>query len=130
MNNMITIPIPAPPNGWVFDGIRRARHDDCYFNDGTWRYRLDEGETVGAYLVAVRVKPNWTPPPEWAALFGHCWLTRDVEPQVALHKEQPIFRVPFWSSPNSIICTSSFILPNMLPPKDIPADQCCWEIGG
>ena len=128
-NDTIMIPIPAPPEGWVFEGFRIVRQGEYYFWNGTWVLRENEADTINAYLVAVRVKPKWTPPPEWAALLGHCWVTRDRMNEMWMHQMRPKYSGTFWESPHCFWIVP-FVRPELLPPHDIPADQCCWEIGG
>ena len=60
----VTYEIPAPPEGWVYDRVRRANaKGELYYLDGDWNKWEMSGETGGIYPVAVR-KQQWRPATE------------------------------------------------------------------
>ena len=60
----VTYEIPAPPKGWVYDGVRDASGEvELYYVDGNW-YKWPRGKETGrVYPRAIR-KKQWRPATE------------------------------------------------------------------
>ena len=124
----VEIEIPDPPEGWVFDGIRKARDGEmALFHGGQWSKCL-HSETHYSYLVAVKAKPLWEPPPELAAMLLDGWITRDRSTRVVLHSEKPFRESSAWDSKGSQFYLHC-VRPELLPPVTIPWKQSCFKIG-
>jgi len=52
----VTIKIPNPPEGWVFDGFRFVFCGEKYFNGVKWEPWIATVPSNGKYLVAVKAK--------------------------------------------------------------------------
>lgn len=127
----IEIEIPAPPEGWGHVEYRKVLHeeDTVMFWDGQ-EWQKCHVQTGYAYPVARKLTPLWTPPPQWHTLFGDCWLTRDKHGNVRLHQTKPelFCEHGIWEASGS----EFYLLPfrtEMLPPRTIPWDKCCFKIG-
>jgi hypothetical protein len=62
----VTIKIPAPPDGWVFDGYRLAKSNDLVFVDECWQH-WGLYNSRQRYPIAVKVKQYREPvlPADW-----------------------------------------------------------------
>jgi len=115
----IEMEIPDPPEGWVVDGFREA-----YVNEIIWRgdgWVFSRINTLGKYLVCVKAKPLWEPSPALLSLVVPGWVTRDKDGYCRHNNDQA------WYSDE--MHSLMAIQYDMLPPKDIPWDQCCFKIG-
>ena len=131
MSDTIMIPIPAPPEGWVFDTIRGAKNGEQYFRNGRWIYNHST-ETALTYPVATPIPPKWTPPPAWGEMFGDCWLAVDANGNRYLYKKRPSegdYELNKWI-PNSggWLHVNHMFRPEMLPPSGIPWYEAIWKI--
>ena len=130
MSDTIMIPIPAPPQGWVFDTIRKAKNGEQCYRDGKWFLNLTE-ETEFTYPVAIPIPPKWTPPPAWGEIFGDGWLTVDGDIELKVWTERPNNEWAYWyhdtSDPLAIL---NWEMPKleMRPPKNIPWQEAIWKI--
>ena len=125
----IEIEIPAPPEGWGEVEYREVNVGD-YFWDGTyWILASVRGSAV-LHLTARKLPPIWTPPPEWRAMFGDCWLTRDRFGNLRLHETKPelFCEHGIWEANGSEFYLLPF-RPELMPPNDIPWQKCCFKIG-
>lgn len=60
----VTYEIPAPPKGWVYDRVRKAKErDELYYVDGIWNRWPGGEETEGVYPIAIR-NQQWRPATE------------------------------------------------------------------
>lgn len=87
----IQVPIPSPPEGWVFDGYRTGNAGEMIFANGTWSL-LSVGSHylyfVGShylYFVAVKVPPPWTP----SISFKPGWIARDDNGGAHWYENEP-----------------------------------------
>lgn len=131
MSDTIMIPIPAPPEGWIFDAIRTAKRGEQCYRDGKWFLNLTE-ETEFTYPVAIPIQPKWTPPPAWGEMFGDCWLAVDANGNRYLYKNRPSegdYELNRWI-PNSggSLHVNHMFRAEMLPPSGIPWYEACWRI--
>lgn len=124
----LTIKIPAPPEGWGEVEFRQAMPGDYLLHAGTWF--LSELGTDGKYPVARKLPPLWTPPPQWQAMFGDCWLSRDKNGSVLVHKAkpEPFHEHGIWECNDDEFYLLPF-RPEMMPPDSIPWEECCFKIG-
>ena len=131
MSDTIMIPIPAPPDGWVFDTIRGAKNGEQYFRDGRWIYNHST-ETALTYPVAIPVPPKWTPPPAWGEIFGDGWLTVDGDTELKVWTDRPYkSKGEYWNNDTSdplAILDWEMPKPEMRPPKDILWKEAIWKI--
>jgi hypothetical protein len=125
----VEIEIPDPPEGWVFDGYRKvAVGEMALHDDGRW-YKCQFTDTGYRYPVAIKEKPLWEPSPAIVAALIPGWLTRDKNECLALHSKGPRpLSDRFWASDGLAVAVHC-IRPELLPPADIPWDQCCFKIG-
>lgn len=131
MNEMIKIQIeiPAPPEGWgevEFRHITREDEDSRFWTGREWVTPSRQGYK---YPVARKLEPLWTPPPQWHALFGDCWFTRDLDGEIKLSKERPVQEKGYWSASDFIRFLPRNLSSEMMPPNDIPWHKCCFKIG-
>ena len=133
-NDTITIQIPAPPKGWVFEGIRKVKHGEQLYHAGRWEVWVATTQSTFKYPVAIPIPPKWTPPPEWAALFWHSWLAVDGNAGVFVYENKPSHsddNEEAWvTNTGRFARVDHIVRPELLPPKDIPWNEACWEIGG
>jgi hypothetical protein len=124
----VEIEIPDPPEGWVFDGYRKvAVGEMALHDDGRW-YKCQFTDTGYRYPVAIKEKPLWEPSPELVAVLRQGWLAKNESTSLVLHSEEPLRKLRVWDSVGNqhvVHC----IRPELLPPADIPWDQCCFKIG-
>ena len=59
----VTYKIPAPPDGWVYDGGRKANTGELHYMGGEWIPWDFKNDSAGIYPVAVR-KQQWRPATE------------------------------------------------------------------
>lgn len=130
MSNTIMIPIPAPPEGWVFDAIRTVKRGEYYFHNGEWRYN-NTVETILTYPVAIPIPPKWTPPPVWGELFGDCWILLDANGDTWLSKsklqDHPNHQGRAIADGSCVRINglvNGFIRPEMMP----PLQEGAWKI--
>jgi hypothetical protein len=121
----VEIEIPDPPKGWVFDGFRQAEPGERRWDGGTWM----EGacRTVGHYLVCVKAKPLWEPSPELVAVLNPGWIARDKDQMWFWYSTKPTRREYNWNGRGAYVLR--IIDSELLPPNQIPWDQCCFKIG-
>lgn len=131
MSDTIMIPIPAPPEGWVFDAIRKAKFGEQCYRDGKWFLNFTE-ETEFTYPVAILIPPKWTPPPAWGEMFGDCWLAVDGNGSRYLYQHRPSEgdndRQAWNPSDGGWLHVNHMFRPEILPPKDIPWQEAIWKI--
>jgi hypothetical protein len=122
----VEIEIPDPPEGWVFDGFRRANKGERWWDGGCWHDC--NYSTSGHYLVCVKAKPLWEPSLLLLRLLQPGWVTRDKGGYCRHHRRKPRGNNgEAWCSDE--MHSLMAIQYDMLPPKDIPWDQCCFKIG-
>ena len=80
MSEKITVAyeIPAPPDGWVYDCVRKASEGEQYFNGFCWNKRDISLETNGIYPVAIR-KQQWRPSLELVSVLRPGWIACDSD---------------------------------------------------
>ena len=125
----IEIEVPDPPEGWVFDGIRRAVAGEMALlddGDGRWS-KCEYGGTVYMYPIAVKAKPLWEPSPELVAVFDPGWIARDHDGRWYWYGEKPTRLQHDWEG--LAMHSMSKVRRNVLPPDSIPWDQSCFKIG-
>jgi hypothetical protein len=124
----IEIEIPAPPEGWGEVEYRKALPGDYRLDCGIWF--LCDCATDAPYPVARKLTPLWTPPLELVEVLGHGWLTRDRSDVVEWHLtiKRPCKGDGHWHG-DGLEVPIAFVRPSMLPPSDIPWEQCCFKIG-
>ena len=130
MSDTIMIPIPAPPQGWVFDRIRKAKNGEQYFRDGRWIHNYFSDTTL-IHPVAIPIPPKWTPPPAWGEIFGDGWLTVDDDTELRVWTERPSNVGAYWNHDTSDpLAILEWDMPKleMRPPKDIPWQEAIWKI--
>lgn len=129
--NEVTIKIPAPPDGFVFDRIRPVYYDEAFFNGKDWETWTVRGVSVYHYPAAVKVSPPWAPPknmvdaillvlgPGWAVHTHGQWLWFDCKPTRSEWQYGEM-----WSAPT----THCVRLPHLdhIVPSEIGR---CWKIG-
>jgi hypothetical protein len=59
----VTYEIPAPPDGWVYDGGRKANTGELHYMGGEWIPWDFKSDSAGIYPVAIR-KQQWRPATE------------------------------------------------------------------
>jgi hypothetical protein len=123
----IEIEILNPPEGWVFDGYRKAIPGESILaSNGQWQ--VTAISTMYNYLVCVKAKPLWEPSPELVAVLRPGWLTRNENTSLVLHSDKPLRKSRVWESEGNhhyLHC----VRPELLPPTSIPWDQYCFKIG-
>jgi hypothetical protein len=124
----VEIEIPDPPEGWVYDCNRVAMPNEKWWNGSAW-VCLTGGSTVYAYPVAIKAKPLWTPSPELVAVLKPGWITMEDGGALVWHQLKPDAKKFGWYSGGSVDTVFS-IKRDLLPPKTIPWDKCCFRIGG
>jgi hypothetical protein len=123
----VEIEIPAPPEGLVYDGYRKALQNEYWFDCGFWN--MCESYTEYMYPVAVKANPLWTPSPELVAVVSSGWIAMDSSGTWFWYSDKPVLTQHTWegASMNSM----AWIRPSVLPlPNTIPWDKCCFRIGG
>jgi hypothetical protein len=122
----IEIDTPDPPEGWVVEGFRRANKGERWWDGGGWQDC--EYSTSGHYLVAVKAKPLWEPSPELIAMLRPGWVTRDKGGYCRHHRRKPRGNngEAWYSDEMHSLMAIQY---DLLPPKTIPWDQCCFKIG-
>lgn len=126
----IEIEIPAPPEGWGEVEYRRVEQGENVLFWYSRHWSLCPGQTDWAYPVARKLAPLWTPPPEWRAMFGDCWLAVDSDQEVKLSRTKPKCASGVWDSDEFWLCFNwNMIVREMLPPENIPWHKCCFKIG-
>jgi hypothetical protein len=125
----VEIEIPDPPEGFVYDGYRKALKNEYWFDCGFWS--MCETCTEYMYHVAVKAKPLWTPSPELVAVLRPGWIVRDkCNSHICWwHKDKPKLTEKDWISGGEIQ-EVRVINECLLPPLTIPWDKCCFRIGG
>jgi hypothetical protein len=88
----IEIEIPAPPEGWGQVEYGYARPGDYALNLTVWQYV--NVNSAYRHVVARKLTPLWTPPPELVACLKPGWLTRDAFDICALHGVKPTPKEP------------------------------------
>lgn len=119
----VTIKIPAPPEGWGYDGYRKVKPNERYWCINRWAVREPvETETFYCYPVAVKVPPPWEPPqalvdvlrPGWIAMEGRkCWYWFPCKPE---YKDDS----NMWQSGGMVMSLGvvGHLLPTNIPAKD------------
>jgi hypothetical protein len=123
----VEIEIPDPPEGWVYDCVRVALQDEMYCRDGKW-WVVSGRKTSRRYPAAIKVE--WTPSPELVAVLYPGWIAMDEGGSFWLHHNKPVACVHDWNCVGKMESLSDSIKPELLPPKNIPWDKCCFRIGG
>jgi hypothetical protein len=121
----VEIEIPDPPEGFVIDGFRQAVSSAEKWHNGTaWC----AGPSVYNYPVAVKAKPLWEPSPGLIAVLRQGWVTRNKGGYCRHHIDEPKKNAN-WGWYSFEMNSLEAIRPDLLPPKTIPWDQCCFKIG-
>lgn len=124
----IEIEIPAPPEGWGEVEYRKPRRGEMYYAGVKWMNCRFSAKM--SYPVARKLSPLWTPPPQWHAMFGDCWLVVDSDREVKLIRTKPTCVDGMWYGNTFWLrCMWEMIVPKMLPPGNIPWHKCCFKIG-
>jgi len=122
----VEIEIPDPPEGWAVGGFRQAHiHELMWSGDGWVACRIN---TLGKYLVCVKAKPLWEPSPELVGVLRPGWVTRNKGGYCRHHIDEPK-RNANWGWYSFEMNSLEAIRRDLLPPKTIPWDQCCFKIG-
>ena len=122
----VEIEIPDPPEGWVFDGYRQGLPGELTLRGSVWM--RCEVVTVLEYPMAVKAKPLWEPSPELVAVLRQGWVTRNKGGYCRHHIDEPK-RNSNWGWYSVEMNSLEAIRHDLLPPKTIPWDQCCFKIG-
>jgi hypothetical protein len=121
----VEIEIPDPPEGWVFDGYRQGMPGELTLRGCVWM--RCEVVTVLEYPMAVKAKPLWEPSPELVAVLNPGWIARDKDQMWFWYSTKPTRREYNWNGRGAyVLC---IIHSELLPPNQIPWDQCCFKIG-
>ena len=59
----VTYKIPAPPEGWVYDGVRSPRPGELYFDGAKWVLRCLKSDADWIAPIAIR-EQQWRPATE------------------------------------------------------------------
>jgi hypothetical protein len=118
----VEIEIPDPPEGWVVGGFRRANKGERWW-DGV-RWHDCKYPTSGRYLVCVKAKPLWEPPPELVAVLRTGWIARDPGGWY-WYTSKPKKDSKMWLGQNKPLHA---IKQNLLP-DSIPWDKSLFKIG-
>ena len=124
----IEIEIPDPPEGWVFDGYRKAVAGEMVLFDNRQWSKCQCSETYYSYLVAVKAKPLWEPSPELVAVLRPGWIAKNENTTEILHFCKPVRMPRGWASEGNQYYLHC-VRPELLPPTSIPWDQSCFKIG-
>jgi hypothetical protein len=123
----IEIEIPDPPEGWVYDGYRKVAAGEMAIYDGQWSVCYHAG-TDYRRPVAVKAKPLWEPSPELVGVLRQGWVTRNKGGYCRHHIHEPE-KTSNWGWYSCEMNSLEAIRPDLLPPKTIPWDKCCFKIG-
>ena len=121
----VEIDIPDPPEGCVFDGYRCAYAGELRLFRGMWCTCEEDSHFEG--LVAVRARPLWEPSPELVAVLNPGWIARDKDQMWFWYSTKPTRREYNWNGRGAYVLR--IIHSELLPPNQIPWDQCCFKIG-
>jgi hypothetical protein len=124
----IEIEIPDPPRGWEFAGYRKVVAGEMALFDNRQWSKCQYTETHYSYLAAVKAKPLWEPSPELIAMLRPGWVTRDKGGYCRHHRRKPRGNngEAWYSDEMHSLMAIQY---DLLPPKTIPWDQCCFKIG-
>jgi len=93
--SMISVEIPAPPEGWVYDGWRNGLRGEMLLHHNHWE-SIDD-DTQVRHHIAIKSAPPWRP-----AILDHLgsgyWLTLDSN-VAGLWVLQPSWDGFGWSGP-------------------------------
>jgi hypothetical protein len=123
----IEIEIPDPPEGWVFDGARIIKNGERYLFNGAW-VLWESVPSSFPVLVCVKAKPLWEPPFLLLRLLQPGWVTRNKGGYYRHHIDAPK-KNSNWGWYSYEMNSLEAIRPDLLPPKTIPWDKCCFKIG-
>jgi hypothetical protein len=123
----VEIEIPDPPDGWVFDGYRKAIPGESIIASND-RWQVTNISTMYKYFVAVKAKPLWEPSPDLVAMLQPGWLARSRGGCWMWYKNRPRKNTELWGWVGDVRWFS-VIRPELLPPDSIPWEQCCFKIG-
>ena len=123
----VEIEIPDPPEGWVFDGYRKVGAGEMALFDNRQWSKCQYSGTDYSYLVCVKAKPQWEPSPELVAVLMPGWIARDHDGNWFWYGEKPTRLQDDWDGTS--MYSISRVHRTVLPPADIPWDQCCFKIG-
>jgi hypothetical protein len=123
----IEIEIPDPPEGWVVDGYRKVVAGEMALFDNRQWSKCQYSGTDYSYLVAVKAKPIWEPSPELVAVLMPGWIARDKDQMWFWYSTKPTRREYNWNGRGAYVLR--IIHSELLPPNQIPWDQCCFKIG-
>ena len=130
--NTIMITIQAPPDGWVFDAIRKVKHGERRYQCGKWDLWTADTISTFEYPVAIPIPPKWTPPPAWGEMFGDCWLAVDANGNRYLYENRPSegdYELNRWIPKSGRwLHVNHMFRPEMLPPSGIPWYEAIWKI--
>ena len=124
----IEIEIPAPPEGWGEVRYGRASQGEMILDKLAASWLMCEVQSISSYIVARKLPPLWTPPPELVAVLKPGWLTRDCFHVCALHGVKPQPKGFNWTS-NGPEWRLNAVNPDLLPPLTSPWEECCFKIG-
>jgi hypothetical protein len=124
----VEIEIPDPPEGWVFDGYRQVGAGEMSLLDNRQWSICQYSGTDYSDLVCVKAKPLWEPSPELVGVLRQGWVTRNKGGYCRHHIDEPK-KNSNWGWYSYEMNSLEAIRPDLLPPKTIPWDQCCFKIG-
>ena len=118
--SMITVEIPAPPEGWVYDGLRNGRKGEMILHQNDWE--PVEFDTQFHHHIAIKHVPPWRP-----AILDHLaqgyWLT--IDSGVAdLWILQPRWTGVMWHVSPGHICIF-----RLNEPIQVSGEKAIWRTG-
>ena len=122
--SMITVEIPAPPEGWVYDGLRNGRPGEMILHQNGWE--IVEFDMQFRHHVAIKHVPPWRP-----AILDHLgpgqWLTIDNDNDdgfADLWNRQPPWNGKHWFAPNM-----KFFTVKLTEPIQLWGEKAIWWTG-
>jgi hypothetical protein len=117
----ITVEIPAPPDGWVYDGLRNGLRGEMILHQNDWE--PVEFDTQFHHHIAIKHVPPWRP-----AILDHLapgqWLTIDNTNGFAdLWDMQPQWNDQ-WVAPNA-----QFFTVRLTEPIQLWGEKAIWRTG-
>lgn len=121
----VTIRIPAPPEGWRYDGYRHGHPGEQVYACGRWAVQ-SYATGNSKYPVAVKLPPPWEPSPALAEVLRPGWIAMDISGDWYWHTTKPsLDHVGDWESYIAISMVN--INRNLLP--SVPFNKSLFKIG-
>ena len=119
----IQVPIPSPPEGWVFDGFRVPNVGDLVFVCGGWSI-VHEPVSV-LHITAKQTPPPWTP----SISFKPGWIARDGNGNGFWYSHRPIWNGPEdrWDPDPGL--SGEYLKCVKVDWPDVPASQSLTKVG-